>query len=333
MTKIYHQNHKEILFEIFRCVILMMLVVYESSAYSQTYPSRPLKWIITHAAGGLPDTVARIYAQKLSDQIGQPVIIDNKPGANGTNAAQALALAPIDGYTFLITDGSTFSINPLLYKNLSYDYKRDFVPISLIARAPLYLAVNPKMGVRNFQEFITKIKDNPGKFSYGSSGIGSTHHLSMLALMKASSLEMVHIPYKGSAQSVPALIGSQIDVLFSAPPSLSGFVKTGQVQLIASNASKRSNQEPNVPTISEFISGFDLAPIIGLLSARGTPQESINKINEEINMLAKSPDIIESLKLVGVDANGGSPQEFSKALEMEINRFSKIIQEAQLKVN
>ena len=311
----------------------MMLLVYESSAYSQTYPSRPLKWIITHAAGGLPDTVARIYSQKLGDQIGQPVIIDNKPGANGTNAAQALALAPIDGYTFLVTDGSTFSINPLMYKNLSYDYKRDFVPISLIARAPLYLAVNPKMGVRNFQEFIAKIKDNPGKFSYGSSGIGSTHHLSMLALMKASSLEMVHIPYKGSAQSVPALIGSQVEVLFSALPSLSGFVKTGQVQLIASNASKRSNQEPNVPTISEFISGFDLAPIIGLLSARGTPQESINKINEEINMLAKSPDIIESLKLVGVDANGGSPQEFSKALEMEINRFSKIIQEAQLKVN
>jgi tripartite-type tricarboxylate transporter receptor subunit TctC len=311
----------------------MTLLVYESSAYSQTYPSRPLKWIITHAAGGLPDTVARIYSQKLGDQIGQPVIIDNKPGANGTNAAQALALAPIDGYTFLVTDGSTFSINPLMYKNLSYDYKRDFVPISLIARAPLYLAVNPKMGVRNFPEFIAKIKDNPGKFSYGSSGIGSTHHLSMLALMKASSLEMVHIPFKGSAQSVPALIGSQVEVLFSALPSLSGFVKTGQVQLIASNASKRSNQEPNVPTISEFISGFDLAPIIGLLSARGTPQESINKINEEINMLAKSPDIIESLKLVGVDANGGSPQEFSKALEMEINRFSKIIQEAQLKVN
>jgi hypothetical protein len=322
---------RDFLSTLVRGSIFVALIFNLGHVYSQTYPTRPIKWIITHAPGGLPDTVARIYAQKLGDRLGQPIIIDNKPGANGTNAAQALSSAPTDGYTFLITDGSTFSINPLMYKNLSYDYKRDFEPVSLVARAPLYLAVNPKMEVNNFQDFLAKVKASPGKYTYGSSGIGSTHHLSMMALMKATSIDMVHVPYKGSAQSVPGLIGGQVDVLFSALPSLSGFVKTGQVLLIASNASKRSPQEQNVPTISEFIPGFDLAPIIGLLAAKGTSQTIINKMNEEINSLTKMTEVIDSLKIVGVDAGGGSPQEFSRAIDQEISRYSKIIQSSQLK--
>jgi tripartite-type tricarboxylate transporter receptor subunit TctC len=178
---------------------------------------------VPYAAGGLPDTVARIFAQRLGDKLGQAVVVDNRPGANGVVAAQALATAPKDGYTFLVTDGSMFSINPAIYKNLGYDYKRDFMPVSLAARAPLYLAVNPKVPANTLQEFIALAKAKPGTLNYGSSGIGSTHHLTMEAMKAALGLQITHVPFKGTGQSVPALIGGQVEVLFSALPSLVGF--------------------------------------------------------------------------------------------------------------
>jgi tripartite-type tricarboxylate transporter receptor subunit TctC len=185
---------------------------------------------VPYAAGGLPDTVARIFAQRLGDKLGQAVVVDNRPGANGVVAAQALATAPKDGYTFLVTDGSMFSINPAIYKSLGYDYKRDFMPVSLAARAPLYLAVHPKVPANTFQEFIALAKAKPGTLNYGSSGIGSTHHLTMEALKASLGLQITHVPFKGTGQSVPALIGGQVEVLFSALPSLVGFVKGGPGQ-------------------------------------------------------------------------------------------------------
>ena len=200
------------------------------------YPNRAIRFVVPYAAGGLPDTVARVFAQRLGDKLGQAVVVDNRPGANGVVAAQALATAPKDGYTFLVTDGSMFSINPAIYKNLGYDYKRDFMPVSLAARAPLYLAVNPKVPANTLQEFIALAKARPGTLNYGSSGIGSTHHLTMEAMKASLGLQLTHVPFKGTGQSVPALIGGQVDVLFSALPSLAGFVKAGQVKLIANNA-------------------------------------------------------------------------------------------------
>ena len=165
-----------------------------TSVMAQNYPNRSIKFIVPYSAGGLPDTVARIYAQRLSERLGQAVVVDNKPGANGVVAAQAMAASPKDGYTFLVTDGSMFSINPALYKSISYDYKRDFVPVSLAARAPLYLAVHPKTPANNLRELVELAKSKPGILTYGSSGIGSTHHLSMEALKASLSLlSLIHI--------------------------------------------------------------------------------------------------------------------------------------------
>jgi tripartite-type tricarboxylate transporter receptor subunit TctC len=280
-----------------------------SQAFAQTYPNRSIKFIVPYSAGGLPDTVARIYAQRLGDRLGQPVVVDNKPGANGVVAAQAMAASPKDGYTFLVTDGSMFSINPSLYKTISYDYKRDFVPVSLAARAPLYLAVHPKIPANNLRELIALAKAKPGMLTYGSSGIGSTHHLSMEAFKAALSLDITHIPFKGTGQSVPALIGGQVDMLFSALPSLSGFVKAGQVRLIASNAGRRSSQEPNVPTLAEVIPGFDFAPIIGVLASTGTPQVAMDRITAEMTWVAKQAETIQILSNAGIEAVGGSASD------------------------
>jgi len=309
----------------------LLLALGASSALAQTYPNRSIRFIVPYSAGGLPDTVARIYAQRLGDRLGQPVVVDNKPGANGVVAAQAMAASPKDGYTFLVTDGSMFSINPSLYKTISYDYKRDFVPVSLAARAPLYLAVHPKIPANNLRELIALAKSKPGMLTYGSSGIGSTHHLSMEAFKAALSLDITHIPFKGTGQSVPALIGGQVDMLFSALPSLSGFVKAGQVRLIGNNAGRRSSQEPNVPTLAEVIPGFDFAPIIGVLASMGTPQAAMDRITAEMTWVAKQPETIQILSNAGIEAVGGSASDYARAIADENERLGKAVQTAGIK--
>ena len=295
------------------------------------YPNRPIKFVVPYAAGGLPDTVARIFAQRLGEKLGQSVVVDNRPGANGVVAAQAIATAPKDGYTFLVTDGSMFSINPAIYKNLGYDYKRDFLPVALMARAPLYLAVNSRVSANTLQDFIALAKSKPGLLNYGSSGIGSTHHLTMEALKASLNLDLTHVPFKGSGQSVPALIGGQVDVLFSALPSLAGFVKAGQVKLLASNAAQRSGQAPNVPAIAEILPGFDFAPLVGVLAATGTPASAIELISLELSRIAKIPEVIQTLNLAGIDPIGSGPADYNKAIVGENERFAKAIHASGIK--
>lgn len=293
-----------------------------------SYPDRAIRFVVPYSAGGLPDTVARIFAQRLGDRLGQSVVVDNKPGANGVVAAQTLASSPADGYTFLVTDGSMFSINPAIYKNLSYDYKRDFVPVSLAARAPLFLAVHPKVGVKTLKEFVALAKAKPNSLNYGSSGIGSSHHLTMEAMKAALGIDVQHVPFKGSSQSVPALIGGQVDVAFSALPSLAGFVKADKVQLLATNGAKRSPYEPNVPAISELVPGFDFAVVVGVLAAKGTPQSAIDRISSEIEAVAKMPDTIQVLANAGVESVGSKPAEYGRTILEENDRLAIAIKAA-----
>ena len=295
------------------------------------YPNKPIKFVVPYSPGGFPDTVARIFAQRLTDKLGQSVVVDNKPGANGVVAAQVLASSPKDGYTFLVTDGSMFSINPAIYKNLGYDFKRDFMPVALAARAPLYMAVHPKVAANTLQEFIALAKSKPGSLNYGSSGIGSTHHLTMEAMKAALGLDITHVPFKGTGQSVPALIGGQVDVLFSALPSLSGFVKSGQVKLLATNAAKRTAQEPNLPALAELIPGFDFAPIVGVLAATGTPANAIERISAEIAAIAKTPDVVMLLSNAGIDAIGSGPADYGRAILGENERLAKAVLSANIK--
>lgn len=315
-----------------RSLLLAAALGVPALAFAQAaYPNKPIKFIVPYAAGGLPDTVARIFAQRLTERLGQSVVIDNKPGANGVVAAQALASSPADGYTFLVTDGSMFSINPAIYKNLSYEYKRDFVPVSLAARAPLYLAVHPKTGVNTLQEFVALAKSRPGTLNYGSSGVGSSHHLTMEAMKAALGLEIQHVPFRGSALSVPALIGGQVDVAFSALPSLAGFVKDNRVKLLGTNAAQRSAVAPNVPAIAEIIPGFDFAVIVGVLAATGTPAAAIERISSEIEKIAKTPETIQTLANAGIDAVGSSPADYGRAVLAENERLAAAIKTAGIK--
>jgi len=295
------------------------------------YPSKPVKFIVPYAAGGLPDTVARIVAQRLGDRIGQPVIVDNKPGGNGVVAYNALLQNnPSDGHAFIVSDGSMLSITPLITK-VNYLYGRDLLAVSLIARSPLFLVAHPKTGVNTFQEFVTLVKSKPGQFTYGSSGIGSTHHLTMEALKAAMNLDIRHIPFKGSGQSTPALVGGQVDFSVAALPSISGFVQNGQVKVLASNAATRSPQAPDVPTIAETLPGFDFSVAIGVLAAAGTPQFAIDRVSREIAEVVKLPEVVKLLHTQVINPIGSTPAEYGKAIERENEAMGKAGRAANLK--
>jgi tripartite-type tricarboxylate transporter receptor subunit TctC len=298
------------------------------SAQAQApYPTQSIKFLVQAAAGGLPDTVARIVARRLQEQLGQSVVVENRPGANGGVAAATLTTAPADGYTFMVTDGSVVSINPVIYSKLPYN-PEDLVPVALLARAPLFLAAHPQVPVRTMAEFIAYAKANPGKLNYGSSGVGSTHHLSMEAIKAALKLQMTHVPFKGTGESVPALLGGHVDVLFSAYPSLSGAIETKRVTLLANNAAQRSTQAPDIPPVADYVPGFDFAPIIGLLARSGTPQAIIRQVATEAVALVKEPDMIRQFAVAGIEPVGAGPEEYGRALKDEVARVADVVKVA-----
>lgn len=298
---------------------------------AEGYPSQPVRLIVPYVAGGLPDTVARIVAQKLTEAMHQSFVIDNKAGGGGAIAAGALAQAPADGYTLMVTDGPMLAIQPFVNAKPAFNAQKDFVPVSLIGTAPLYLAVNSKVKANTLEELVALAKAKPGALNYGSSGIGSIHHLTAEAMKAGLGINITHVPFRGSGQSVPAMIGGQVDMIFASPPSLMGFVQNGQAKLIAINTAKRSPQTPNVPALGEKIPGFDFAFTVVMLAKPGTPPAVITKVNEEIGKIVKMPDVIEQLQKAGVDPVGASVQQGGVALDRELKRITAAAQHANLK--
>jgi tripartite-type tricarboxylate transporter receptor subunit TctC len=301
-------------------------------AFAQAFPSRPVTVIVPYAAGGLPDTVARVVGQKLADKWGQPVVVDNRPGGNGVVAAQALAAKPADGYTLMITDGTMFSVNQFIYAKLSYDPVKDFTFISLIARAPLFLAVLPSLPASNFTEFVALAKARPAFYTYGSSGIGSIHHLTMESIKGSLGIDLLHVPFKGTGQSIPALVGGQVNAVWSAIPSIAGFVKEGKLKLIAVNSEKRSSLAPDIATVAETsIPGFDFAPNIGISGPADLPPSIVAKIAADVADALKDAALVERLKVLGIDAVGAGPQVYAALLAADRVRFEKVIKLAGMK--
>jgi tripartite-type tricarboxylate transporter receptor subunit TctC len=300
-------------------------------ALAQAFPSKPIKFIVPYAAGGLPDSVARIVAQKLTERMGQSVVVDNKPGGNGVVAYQNLLQGPNDNHSFIVSDGSMLSITPQINKAASYTVGKELAAVSLIARSPLFLVAHPKTGVKTLREFVDKVRASPGTYTYGSSGIGSTHHLSMEALKAELKLDVRHIPFRGSGQSVPALLGGQVDFLFSALPSMIGFVKTNQVTLIGSNEGKRSPQVPEVPAIAEMVAGYDFSVAIGVLARAGTDAAAIKRLADDIAWAVRQPDVLEKFAAAGIDPVGLGPEGYKREIDRENQAMAKAGKAADLK--
>jgi len=297
----------------------------QGGSAAQSYPDKPVRFVVGYSPGGLPDTVARIVAQKLGERWKQQVVVENKPGANSNIAADFVAKAAADGYTLLVTDNSTTAINPFLYAKMPFDAEKDLIPVVMLARAPLFLAVHSSVPVNNFQELIALVKSKPGEFTYGSSGIGSSHHLCMEFLKSSLGLEITHVPFKGTGQSVPALVGGQVPMVFSALPSLAAYAKDGRVKLLAANSIKRAPFAQNIQTVSETVPGFDFAPTVGILAPKGTPRDIIARISSEAAEAVKLADTVTRMTNVGIEAVGTTPEEYAASLKGDAERYSRAV--------
>ncbi len=301
------------------------------TGHAQDFPSKPIRLVVPYSPGGLPDTVARIVSQQLQEALGQSVVVENKPGGGGSVAAGVLAQSPADGYTLLLTDGPMLAITPFVVKKMSYNPEKDFVPVSLLGTAPLFLAVNASVKANTLDELIALGKAAPGQMNYGSSGLGSIHHLTAEAMNHGLGIAVAHVPFRGSANSIPALVGGQVDMAFASPPSLMGFVKSGRVKLLAINSSKRSPLAPDVPTLGERIPGFDFAFNLAVLAKTGTPPTVVQRLSKEFAKVVKLPEVVQKLETAGVDPLGGSSAQLATALRLETQRVQDAAKRADLK--
>ena len=295
------------------------------------YPSQGIRLIVPYAPGGVPDTTARLLAQRLQDRIGQTVVVENRAGGNGGVAAAVIAAAPADGYTLLVVDTTLLSVSPLFISQLSYNPQKDFVPIAALARTPLFLAVSADRPIRTLREFIDYVKAHPGEVNYGSAGIGSTHHLTMEAMKSALHLDITHVPYRGTSQAVPALLGGHVQVLWASYPNLKAGVEGGLIRLLANNGLGRSPLLPELSPVADIIPGFDLVSVIGLYARADTPDPIVRKIADDAIAVMKQSDIKAPLAALGMEPVGEGGEQFAKIIAGEIASITRVVESAGIK--
>ncbi|WP_192805216.1 MULTISPECIES: Bug family tripartite tricarboxylate transporter substrate binding protein [Noviherbaspirillum] len=312
----------------FAVTALGVTVLAVPAAQAQSaYPSKPITMVIPFPPGGPTDLVARVLAQKMGEQMGQQIIVDNRGGANGNIGSALVAKAPADGYTVLYNT-SSIVLSPALYKSLSYDVQRDLAPVALTATVPLALVVNPSLPVNTMKEFIDYAKANPGKLSYGSAGSGNITHLGAFQFLQANGIEAVHVPYKGSAPADADLVGGQIQFMTDTINSVASFVRDKRMRLLAVTTPKRIAIFPDVPTVAESgMPGFEVSAWQGLMVPAKTPEPIIKRLNSELMKALQSPDVQKKLGAQGAIAIGSTPDEYSAYLKAELARWSKIVKQ------
>ena len=299
----------------------------------QAYPSKPIRIIVAYTPAGATDILARAVGQKMSERFGQPVIIDNRPGATGNIGTDTAAKANADGYTLLMVTAATHGINPSLYRKLPWDAVKDFAPVSLVALVPNIMVVNLSVPVKSVKEFIAYLKANPNKLNYGSPGNGSTAHLSMELLKTATGTTIQHIPYKGSAGVMADVIGGQVIATIDNMPVYLPQVKAGKLRALAVSAAKRSPAMPDLPTIAEAgVPGYNTSAWFGLVAPAGTPKPVIDKLAAETQRILKLPDVNERLSGLGAEPVGDRPEQFAVHIKSEIAKWAKVIKDANVEL-
>ena len=299
------------------------------SAFAQSYPNKPVRMVVGSAPGSGNDIAARILAARISEFWGQQIVIENRPGANQAIAAELVARASADGYTLLQCGVVSVAINPALYKKLRYDPRQDFAPVSLIAKAPNVLVVHPSAPIISVNEFVAYVRANPGKFNYGSSGIGSTLHLSMEMLRAATGIDMVHVPYKGGALAMADLLGGHVLAIFENVPVAVAAARAGKVRPLGITAARRSAQLPEVPTFAEAgFPGFEISAWYGVCAPAATPQAVLAKLNDVVVKALNQPDLRLRLSDLGVEPAPTSAGEFAAFIKSETVKWTKLIKDS-----
>ena len=304
-------------------------------ASAQTaWPDKPIRIVVGFAPGGFTDVLARLLGQKLTERLGQSVIVENKPGAAGTIGADQVAKAKPDGYTLLLAHSNSNSVAPSLYPRLPYDVLKDFTPIIPVANTPLLLTVNEKVPAKDVKEFVALARSKPGALRYASSGGGSAQHLAAERFQLVTGTQMTHIPYKGSGQAIVDLLSGQVELNFESPPNVMTHAKAGKLRLLAVTSNKRSPILPDVPTMAE--AGVQHAEMLQWFAVMGPaklPAEITRKLNTEIAAILKQPDVQEKIASQGGEIMGGTPEEFARFLATDTAAYAKLVKEANIKLD
>ena len=312
-------------------LLALPLALGASAASAQAYPSKSIRWLVPYPAGGGADFLARTIGQQLSTQIGQPVVIENKPGGNTAIAASEVARAPADGYTVLSADNGTMVFNTALYGKLSYNPDKDLTPVTLMGRFPMILVAGPASDAKDAKDFIAKAKAQPGKISYGSAGAGSPHHLAMELLKTRTGLHMVHIPYRGAAPALGDLAGGQIPVMMVDMAAGAGFIKSGKIRPLAVANDKRLPQLPDVPTFAELgMKGVEAAALVGLVAPAALPADVKATLQKQVAAAIEQPAVKQKLIEFGVEPVGSSSQAYADLLKAENARWHKLIKDLKI---
>jgi tripartite-type tricarboxylate transporter receptor subunit TctC len=306
------------------------LPVVSRIAAAQTYPSRPVHIIVGFPPGGGGDIVARLIGQSLSERLGQPIVIENRPGASGNIAAEAVVRASPDGYTLLLVTAANAS-NATLYEHLNFDFIRDIRPVASLTRDPFVMVVNPSFPAKTVPEFIAYAKANPGKINMASSGIGITTHIFGELFMIMAGIDMIHVPYRGGAPAITGLLGGQVQVYFSPLPEPIEQIKSGRLRALAVTTATRVAALPDVPSIGDFVPGYEASGWLGIGAPKNTPTEIVDKLNREINAVLADSRIKAQLAELGIAVFPSSPAEFGKLIADETEKWGKVLRAANIK--
>ncbi|HTM62168.1 MAG TPA: tripartite tricarboxylate transporter substrate binding protein [Burkholderiales bacterium] len=311
---------------------ILVLLLSATSAVAQTYPTKPIRILIAQAPGSATDVISRVVGNRLSEGLGQPVIIEAKPGAGGALGTEAAARSAPDGYTLFMANNSTHGSNPALYSKLPYDAVNDFAPISMVASVPYVLVVNPSMPVNTVGELIKMAKAQPGKINYASAGNGSTHQFCAELLKNMASIDLVHVPYKGSPPGVAAVVAGEVGVMFANLTDIGGQLKGGKVKPLAVTSASRNSHLPQTPTLAEAgLPGFEILSWFALVAPAGTPASVIKQLNGETVKVLARDDIKSTLGAQGLTVFSSTPEEVTAHIKSEVAKFTRIAKAAGIK--
>jgi tripartite-type tricarboxylate transporter receptor subunit TctC len=309
-----------------------LLTILPTAVLAQgTYPTKPVRLIVAFPPGGSTDIIARLVGQKLSERVGQQVVVDNRGGAGGTIGTDIAAKSTADGYTLTMGTTSTHVIAPAIFPTVKYDPIKDFEPITLVASTPYLLVLHPGVKAKSLKDFIALVKSQPGKLNYASAGSGTTTQIAMEMLKLAAGIDIVHVPYNGNGPAGTATMGGQVQALFGSMPAVLPHAKAGRLNAIAVGTAKRSSALPNVPTVAESgYPGFEVSLWLGFFAPKGTPAPVLKKLYGELVAIAKSPEMKEPFERNGADPMTTTPAELTKLMSGELDKYKKVIKAANI---
>jgi tripartite-type tricarboxylate transporter receptor subunit TctC len=314
-------------------VIALALLAIAPAAHAQSYPTHPIRMIVPFPPGGATDIITRIIGQKLSEQLGQSVVIDNRPGAGGAIGSEAAAKSPPDGYTLLMATTSTHSIGPTLNPKTPYNVEKDFIPVSQVALATNVLVISPVVNASSVKELIELAKKQPGKLNFASSGNGTIVHLTGELFRSTAGIDIVHVPYKGTALSIPDLLSGNVAMIFDNIVSAQPNLKAGKLKALAVTSKARSSLMPELPTVAESgLPGFESDTYFGVFAPAGTPKAIVDKLSAELRRAVTSPEVKEALARQGAEPVGSTPEQFAATIRSETDKWAKLIKQVGVKV-